>query len=107
MRERFNLALESLAKLHERVEASGITSPSMSHLSEQVSRTRTAIQGWLGIDDVLSREDYPDAQLLVERMRLSNLRWPRTVELPSRVQALSKRVEAYYETGENPKQRVL
>jgi CheY-like chemotaxis protein len=107
IRARFQGSLGCLAKLHERVEASGITSPSMARLSEQVSRTLTAIQGWLGIDDVLGREEYPDAQLLVERMRLSNQRWPRAIERPARVQALSKRVEAYYESGENPKQRVL
>ena len=106
-RELFAETLTSLAALSEEVGASRISSPSMAHLSELVSRTRTAIQSWLEVDDMLGREDYPDAQLLIERMRVANERWPEQDELPARVPELGKCVEAYYESGENPKRRVL
>jgi len=79
----------------------------MALLTERVTRTQTAITSWLEIDDQMSREDFPDAQLLIERMRLANKRWPQSVETPERVLTLAKRVESYYESGENPKQRVL
>lgn len=107
MRDRFGSTLESLAQLSDQVGASHISSPSMAHLEQLVSRTRTAIQSWLEVDDTLGREDYPDAQLLIERMRVANDRWPHEDDLPARVVELGKRVEAYYESGENPKERVL
>ena len=78
-----------------------------THPRRRVTGSQTAIQSWLEVDDVLSREDFPDAQLLIERMRLANKRWPQTEELPERVQLLAARVDSYYESGENPKQRVL
>ena len=106
-REEFARALDELSKLGEQVAGSGITSPSMSLLTERLTRTQTAITSWLEIDDLMYREDYPDAQMLIERMRLANNRWPSGVELPERVADLGKRVESYYESGENPKQRVL
>lgn len=99
--------LADLAALGQQVAGSGITSPSMSLLSERVTRTQTAIQSWIEIDDLMCREDYPDAQMLVERMRLANKRWPHDVTIPERVRDLGQRVESYYESGENPKQRVL
>jgi hypothetical protein len=34
-------------------------------------------------------------------------RWPRSDELPARVRELARRVEAYYESGENSRQRAL
>jgi hypothetical protein len=40
-------------------------------------------------------------------MRVATSRWPFPGRLPERVQALARRVEAYYESGENPKQPVL
>ena len=52
-------------------------------------------------------EEFPDAQLLMERMRLAGERWPLADRLPERVRALGRQVETYYEPGENPKQRVL
>jgi CheY-like chemotaxis protein len=106
-REEFTRALDELSKLGEQVASSGITSPSMSLLTERLTRTQTAITSWLEIDDLMYREDYPDAQMLIERMRLANKRWPHGVEIPERVADLGKRVESYYESGENPKQRVL
>jgi CheY-like chemotaxis protein len=107
LREEIGIALDELERIGEQVASSGITSPSMSILSERLTRTQTAITSWLEIEDLMCREDYPDAQMLIERMRLANHRWPHGVELPERVGALAKRVESYYESGENPKQRVL
>ena len=79
----------------------------MAELSDRASRTQTAMQNWLDVDESLAREDYPDAQLLVDRMRVANQRWPQASELPERVAELARLVEAYYESGENQKQRVL
>lgn len=107
LRKEFKRSLDKLSKLGEQVASSGITSPSMSFLSERVTRTQTAISGWLEIDDLMCREDYPDAKLLIERMRLANKRWPQSVEVPVRVLSLGKLVESYYESGVNPKERVL
>ena len=47
-----------------------------------------------------------EVQPLVDRMRLANQRWPQQ-RLPERVRELARRVESYYESGENPKQPVL
>ena len=79
----------------------------MVELEERISRTRTAIENWLAVDDALVREGYPDARLLLERMRVALSRWPLPEEIPERVQALAQRVESYYQTGENPGQPVL
>ena len=78
----------------------------MSELAERVSRTRTAIANWLDVDDVLSSEEYPDAQLLRDRMKIASQRWPHSDELP-RASRRSPRVEDYYESGENPRERIL
>lgn len=107
VRGEFDGALSELSQLDQEVAGSGITSPSMSLLSERVTRTQTAISSWIEIDDLMCREDYPDAQMLIERMRIANKRWPQAVETPERVRTLGQRVESYYESGENPKQRVL
>ena len=107
VREHLEQALEEMKELDDEVRSSGIASPSMAELAERVSRSRTAIESWLDVDDVMSREEYPDAQLLVDRMRLASQRWPRPDELPPRVVELARRVESYYESGENPRQRVL
>jgi hypothetical protein len=79
----------------------------MAELADRASRSQTAIQNWLDVDDRLVAEDYPDAQMLMDRMRLASQRWPRSDKLPERVHALGSVVEAYYESGENPRQRVL
>jgi hypothetical protein len=79
----------------------------MNELSERVSRTLTAIENWLDVDDALAREDFPDSQVMQDRMRIAMSRWPLPDELPERVLELARRVEDYYESGENPKQRVL
>ena len=99
--------LQALGALSEEVKASGIESAGMSTLGERVSRSRTAIQNWLDVDDALAASDFPDAQLLIDRMRVATQRWPYADELPEPVRELARRVDAYYESGENPRQRVL
>ena len=79
----------------------------MAELQDRALRSQTAVQNWLDVDDRLSAEDYPDAQMLMDRMRVASQRWPHSDKLPERVHALAKTVEAYYESGENPRQRVL
>ena len=66
-----------------------------------------AIDNWLDVDGSLAAQDYPDAQLLQDRMRIARARWPLPDRLPERVRELARRVEDYYESGENPKQPVL
>ena len=107
LRPRLETALQELGALAKDVEASGIASPSMAELSDRASRSQTALQNWLDVDDRLAGEDYPDAQMLVDRMRVAGQRWPRSDKLPERVHALAETVEAYYESGENPRRRVL
>jgi CheY-like chemotaxis protein len=100
-------AQADLRKLAAEAKGSGVGSPAMAELAERASRSATAIDHWLAVDDALAREDYPDAQLLRERMRVATSRWPLADRLPARVEELARRVEAYYESGENPKQPVL
>jgi PAS domain-containing protein len=100
-------AQADLRKIAGEAGASNVASPAMAELAERASRTATAIDHWLAVDDLLAREDYPDAQLLRERMRVAGSRWPFPDRLPARVAELARRVEAYYESGENPKQPVL
>jgi CheY-like chemotaxis protein len=107
VRARLEQAQQELAECAAKVKACGVESPGMIELGERISRTRTAIEHWLAIDDALVREGYPDAQLLRERMRIGLSRWPLPEDLPERVRALARRVEAYYQTGENPGQPVL
>jgi hypothetical protein len=59
------------------------------------------------VDAALAHEGYPDARLLVERMRVAASRWPLPEEMPERVRLLAQRVEAYYQSGDNPGQPVL
>jgi PAS domain S-box-containing protein len=107
LRDVLETALLELAELGERVAGVGVESASMSELAERVSRTRTAITSWLDIDDALAGEAYPDAQLLRDRLSIAAQRWPSSEGLPGGVVALSKAVSRYYETGENPRQRIL
>jgi FixJ family two-component response regulator len=107
LRAALERALEEMDELATTVRASAISSPSMAELGERASRTQTAIQNWLDVDDLIASQDYPDVQMLLDRMRVAQQRWPKAVELPQRVEDLGARVEAYYESGENSKQRVL
>ena len=79
----------------------------MAELSERAERAQTAMQSWLDVDDLLAGEDYPDAQLLRDRMSVALRRWPTGEPLPQRVHQLAERVEAYYESGENTRERAL
>jgi len=107
LRDVLETALGDLAGLAERVSGAGIESANMSELRERVSRTQTAIGNWLDTDDTLVGEDFPDAQLLRDRLNVAAPRWPRSESLPEAVVALSKAVEDYYESGENARQRIL
>jgi CheY-like chemotaxis protein len=100
-------SLPELRALREQVSGSTVESPGMAELADRISRSLTAIEYWLEVDDSLAREDYPEAQLLLERTRIAVSRWPLRDQLPARVRDLARRVESYYESGENPKQRTL
>jgi len=106
-RDQLEATLEGLGELGTEAKATGIDSIGMSTLAERVSRSQTAIQNWLDVDDELATNEFPDAQLLIDRMRVATQRWPYADELPGPVRELARRVEAYYESGENPRQRVL
>jgi CheY-like chemotaxis protein len=107
LREPLRATQADLRKLAGEAAASNVGSPAMAELADRASRAATAIDHWLAVDDLLAREDYPDAQLLRERMRVAATRWPFPDRLPQRVLELARRVEAYYESGENTKQPVL
>ena len=107
LRPLFAEAQEELRRLSREVSDSAVSSPGMNALRESISRTRTAIDYWSAVDDALVREDYPEAQPLLERMRVATSRWPLPDRLPARVRELARRVESYYDSGENPKRRVL
>ena len=107
LRARLAVAQTELGKLSQQLGERQASSPGMGELRERTNRTLTAIEHWLTVDDALAREDFPDAQLLRERMRVANARWPLGGRLPMRVKDLDQRVEAYYETGDNPKRAVL
>jgi CheY-like chemotaxis protein len=107
LRQALEAAVAELKALSREVASPSVASPGMLELAERAARTETALENWLAIDDSLAGEDYPDAQLLQDRMRVALSRWPRADELPQRVRELARRVEAYYDSGENPKQRTL
>ncbi len=107
LRPRFIESEKAIAALQDEVRTAGIATPGMGELSDRASRTLTAIEYWLAADDALATEEFPDAQVLMNRMRVASERWPLGERLPERVRELGRRVEAYYESGENPKQLVL
>ena len=107
LREELETSQSSLATLGERISNGGIDSANMSELGERVSRTRTAIGNWLDVDDELAGNEYPDAQLLRDRLNMASRRWPRSESPPPRVVELTRAVEEYYEMGENARVRVL
>jgi CheY-like chemotaxis protein len=98
---------EALPDLGDKVRASQIESAGMRELAERISRTRTAIENWLEVDDAMASVDFPDAQLLQDRLRIGMNRWPLRDEVPARVLELARAVEDYYESGEKPRQGVL
>ena len=100
-------ASDALRELLADIEASQVETGGMGELSDRLSRTLTATENWLDVDDALAGQDFPDAQVLQDRMRVATARWTLPDEIPARVRELARRVEDYYESGENPKQRVL
>ena len=107
LRPKLESARERLRELAEEIRRSTVQSAGMSELTERVSRTRTALDNWLEVDDAMARQGFPDAHVLQERMRVSMARWPLRDELPARVLELSRRVDEYYETGEKAGAPVL
>jgi CheY-like chemotaxis protein len=107
LRAELERAGEKLRGLSEEVRNSRIDSPGMGQLAERISRTLTAVENWLDVDDAIAQEAFPDAQLLLDRMRIATTRWPLANRLPARVRDLARNVEQYYESGENPKRRIL
>ena len=107
LREELENALTALGALDERVSEARIESANMSELVERVSRTRTAIGNWLDVDDALVGDEFPDAQLLRDRLNVASQRWPRSEAPPEHVVQLMQAVEEYYETGENARERIL
>jgi CheY-like chemotaxis protein len=96
-----------LAELGEEVQRSAIQSPGMNELAELISRARTALENWLAVDAAMTGEDFPDAQVLQDRLRVANARWPLGDELPARVRELNRRVADYYESGEQNREAIL
>ena len=107
LQDELERAREQLRDLRAEVRGSRIDSPGMGQLAERVSRTLTAIENWIDVNDALGSEDFPDAQLLLDRMRVATTRWPLVDRLPVRVRELGRAVDQYYESGENSKQRIL
>ncbi len=107
LREPMEHTAAELRRLVQEVRATRVASPGMEELAEHASRTLTAIENWLAVDDALAAEAYPDAQVLLDRMRIALARWPLPEALPRRVRELAQRVESYYESGENPRARTL
>jgi CheY-like chemotaxis protein len=107
LRPAVDTTLLRLRELAHRVKESHVESPGMAEQGERISRTLTALEHWIAVDDSFASERYPDAQLLRERMRVAMGRWPFPDRLPERVRELARSVEAYYESGENPGRRIL
>ena len=95
------------ATLGEEVRGASVQTPGMKELADRISRTRTSLENWLAVDDALSHEEYPDAQVLQDRMHVASARWPLGDELPGRVTDLAKRVADYYESGEQIREATL
>ncbi len=96
-----------LAELGEEVKRSAVSSPGMNELAERISRARTSVENWLAVDAAMTSEDFPDAQMLQDRLRVANARWPLGDELPERVRELNRRVADYYESGEQNREAIL
>jgi CheY-like chemotaxis protein len=107
VRAHFESGREQLALLGEEVRGAAVQTPGMKELADRISRTRTSLENWLAVDDALSNEEYPDAQVLQDRMRVASARWPLGDELPVRVTDLARRVADYYESGEQNREATL
>jgi CheY-like chemotaxis protein len=106
-RERLAQAVDEFRQLQEQTGGPPVQSPDMAALEEQLAQAQTALENWLAVDEALAQDSYPDARMLVDRMRLAMSRWPRPDAVPERVRELARRVETYYDSGENPGKRIL
>jgi CheY-like chemotaxis protein len=100
LRAHFEQGRTQLAELGEAVSGAPVQTPGMKELADRISRTRTSVENWLAVDDALTNDEFPDAQVLQDRMRVASARWPLGDELPPRVADLARRVAEYYESGE-------
>jgi CheY-like chemotaxis protein len=107
MRDQFESGRGTLAELGEEVRGAAVQTPGMKELADRISRARTALENWLAVDDALANEEFPDAQVLQDRMRVASARWPLGGELPPRVEHLAQRVADYYESGEQIREATL
>jgi hypothetical protein len=107
VRKHFEQGRDQLAELGEAVRGSAVQTPGMKELADRISRARTSIENWLAVDDALQNEEFPDAQVLQDRMRVASARWPLGDELPQRVADLARRVSDYYESGEQLREATL
>ncbi len=101
LRESLESSLPALRTLTQEVRASGVESPDMLEVTEQVVRAQAAIEHWLEVDAAMTKERYPDAKLLLHRMQVALARWPYPQEIPERVRELARRVQNYYDSGVN------
>ncbi|TMA23873.1 MAG: hypothetical protein E6J87_24685, partial [Deltaproteobacteria bacterium] len=107
VRAHFEQGRNQLAELGEAVRGASVQTPGMKELADRISRARTALENWLAVDDALTTEEFPDAQVLQDRMRVASARWPLGDELPARVTDLARRVADYYESGEQLREATL
>ena len=98
---------KQLAELGDAVRQSTIESQGMRELADRISRARTAVENWLAVNDAMMREEFPDAQVLQDRLRIASTRWPLGDELPPRGAELARRVADYYESGEQTREAIL
>jgi len=107
VRAHFEQGRGQLSELGEEVRGAAIQTPGMKELADRISRARTSVENWLAVDDALRNEEFPDAQVLQDRMRVASARWPLGTELPPRVANLAQRVADYYESGEQIREAIL
>ncbi|MGH7337630.1 MAG: PAS domain-containing protein, partial [Myxococcota bacterium] len=107
LRAHFEQGRGQLAELGEAVRGAAVQTPGMKELADRISRTRTSLENWLAVDDALTNDEFPDAQVLQDRMRVASTRWPLGDELPVRVADLARRVADYYESGEQIREATL
>ncbi len=107
VRGRFEEGRKQLALLDDAARQSAIQSPGLKELADRISRARTSVENWLAVDDAMTRGEFPDAQVLQDRLRVASARWPLGDELPPRVSELARRVADYYESGEQTREAIL
>jgi CheY-like chemotaxis protein len=107
VRDRLETALTELRAVIANLKSAEIVSEGMMDLEEAATRAMTALQHWLDVDSAMVQEDAPEVQPLLDRLLEARRSWPLAEELPERVRQLESAVEAYCESGKNPKQPTL